>query len=73
MDDGNLDQRFSSFAEWSEAANQGASRRDADTPVLAGQRGRRRRATREELMALVELQRARYAVPVGERGNRATA
>ncbi|MGI8863808.1 MAG: hypothetical protein ACR2JH_05320 [Solirubrobacteraceae bacterium] len=55
------DQRFLSFDEWSKAANRGASRRPDDTPVLAGQSGPRRRATRKELMALVEQQRARYA------------
>jgi hypothetical protein len=54
-------QRLSSFAEWSEAANRGAPRRADDTPVLVGQTGPRRRATRKELMALVEQQRARYA------------
>jgi len=51
------DQRFSSFEQWSEAANQGAPRREDDSPVLAGQSGPRRRASREELMALVERQR----------------
>lgn len=55
------DQRFSSFSEWSEAANRGAARREDDTPVLAGQTGPRRRATKAELMELVEQQRARYA------------
>jgi len=53
------DQRFSSFSEWSEAANRGAARREYDTPVLAGHTGPRRRATKAEL---VEPQRARYAV-----------
>lgn len=55
------DQRFSSFSEWSEAANRGAARREDDTPVLAGQTGPRRRATKAELMELVEQQQARYA------------
>jgi hypothetical protein len=39
---------------------------DADTPVLAGQQGRRRRATREELLALVNEQRARHGLPAAE-------
>lgn len=55
------DQRFSSFAQWSEAANRGGPRRADDTPVLAGQTGPRRRASRKDLMAFVEQQRARYA------------
>jgi len=35
--------------------------RDDDTPVLMGQTGRPRRATKEELMAFIEEQNARYA------------
>lgn len=55
--------RFSSLEEWDEWANTHARpAREDDTPVLIGQSGRRRRATREELMALVEEQRARYGL-----------
>lgn len=54
--------RFGSLAEWSDWLNAHASpARPDDTPVLADQTGRPRRAGREELMALVEHQRARYA------------
>jgi hypothetical protein len=42
------------------------SARDDDTPVLAGQRGPRRRASREELLDLVNEQRARYGLPPAE-------
>jgi hypothetical protein len=37
---------------------------DTDTPVLAGQQGRR--GTREELLALVSEQRARHSLPAAE-------
>jgi len=52
---------FPSLREWGEwmNAHAGPARSD-DTPVLAGQTGPRRRATREQLFALVEEQRARY-------------
>jgi hypothetical protein len=40
--------------------------RDDDTPVLAGQTGPRRRATRAELLALVNEQRARYGLAPAE-------
>lgn len=53
--------RFRSLEEFDEWANTHAGpAREDDTPVLMGQTGRPRRATREELMALVEEQRARY-------------
>ncbi len=38
-----------------------APARPDDTPVIAGQHGPRRRATLEEIMVLVDAQRARYA------------
>jgi hypothetical protein len=54
--------RFDSLAEWSDWLKVHASpARPDDTPVLADQSGPPRRAGREELMALVEHQRARYA------------
>jgi hypothetical protein len=37
-----------------------------DTPVLAGQTGPRRRATRDELLALINEQRARHGLPAAE-------
>jgi hypothetical protein len=40
--------------------------RGDDTPVLAGQTGPRRRATREELLALVNEQRVRHGPPPAE-------
>ena len=40
--------------------------REDDTPVLAGQTGPRRRATREELLALVNEKRARHGLPPAE-------
>ena len=54
---------FASLAEWDEWVNAHcAAAREDDTPVLMGQTGgSRKRATRVELMALVEEQRARYA------------
>ncbi len=56
--------RFASLDELSEWMNVHAGpAREDDTPVLAGQTGPRRRATREELLALVNEQRARYGLP----------
>ena len=53
--------QFKSLAEWGEWMNvHAAPAREDDTPVLIGQIAPRRRATREELMALVDEQRARY-------------
>jgi hypothetical protein len=47
--------------EWGEWVNANCPpARDDDTPVLIGQTGPRRRATQEEIMELVEWQRARY-------------
>jgi len=40
--------------------------RDDDTPVLAGQTGPRRRASRTELLELVNEQRARYGLAPAE-------
>jgi hypothetical protein len=59
--------RFSSFDELGEwmVANAEPARAD-DTPVLAGQTGTRRRATRAELLELVNEQRARYGLPPAE-------
>ncbi len=59
--------RFSSLDELGEWMNAHAkpARRD-DTPVLAGQTGPRRRASREELLELVNEQRARYGLPSAE-------
>ena len=37
-----------------------------DTPVLAGQTGPRHRASRVELLSLVNEQRARYGLPPAE-------
>lgn len=52
---------FRSLKEWGDWMNaHAAPAREDDTPVLIGQTGPRRRATHEELMALVEEQRARY-------------
>lgn len=54
---------FKSLEEWDERVNTHARpARDDDTPVLMGQTGPypHRRATHEEIMALVEEQRARY-------------
>lgn len=59
--------RFSTvdeLAEWMEAHAEPA--RDDDTPVLAGQTGRRRRASRVELLALVNEQRSRHGLPPAE-------
>jgi hypothetical protein len=59
--------RFSSFdelGEWMDANAKPA--RGDDTPVLAGQTGPRRRATRAELLELVNEQRARYGLPPAE-------
>jgi hypothetical protein len=54
---------FASLAEWDEWVNTHcASAREDDTPVLMGQTGgSRKRATHEELMALIEEQRAAHA------------
>jgi hypothetical protein len=47
-------QRFASFEEWNNYLAGCPDRRDDDTPVIAGQTGwPRRRASREELLALV--------------------
>jgi hypothetical protein len=53
---------FRSLREWGEwmNAHTGPPRPD-DTPVLTGQTGRRRRATSDQLMALVQEQRDKYA------------
>lgn len=64
--------RFNSLEEFSDWVNtHAAPAREDDTPVLMGQTGPRRRATREELMALVEEQRARYGWPT-EPGDEST-
>lgn len=64
--------RFKSLEEFSDWMNTyAAPAREDDTPVLMGQTGHRRRATREELMALVEEQRARYGWPT-ESGDEST-
>ncbi len=55
---------FASLKEWGDWVNAYcAPRRADDTPVLMGQTGPRKRATREELMALIEEQRVRYGWP----------
>jgi hypothetical protein len=59
--------RFSSvqaLADWMNAHAEPA--RDDDTPVLAGQSGPRHRASRGELLVLVNEQRARYGLPPAE-------
>jgi hypothetical protein len=55
--------KFASLKEWGDWVNANcAPAREDDTPVLMGQTGgSRKRATRVELMALIEEQRARYA------------
>jgi hypothetical protein len=59
--------RFSSPDELRDWMNAHAlPARDDDTPVLAGQTGRRRRASREELLELVAEQRARHGLPPAE-------
>jgi hypothetical protein len=56
--------KFASLKEWDAWVNANcAPRRADDTPVLAGQTGPRKRATHEELMAIIEEQRARYGWP----------
>ena len=56
--------RFKSLEEWDEWVNANcAPRRDDDGCVLMGQTGPRKRATREELIAFVNEQRARYGWP----------
>jgi hypothetical protein len=51
---------FKSLEEWDEWVNtHSPPARDDDTPVLIGQTGPRRRATYEEIMEMVEEQRAR--------------
>ena len=54
---------FASLAEWGDWVNANcAAAREDDTPVLMGQTGgSRKRATHDQLMALIEEQRARYA------------
>jgi hypothetical protein len=54
---------FASLAEWDAWVNANcAAAREDDTPVLMGQTGgSRKRATHDQLMALIEEQRARYA------------
>jgi hypothetical protein len=37
-----------------------------DSPILAGQTGPRRRATRDQLLALINEQRARHGLPGAE-------
>jgi hypothetical protein len=55
-----LDLGVSTWREWGERINATSRpRRSDDTPVLAGQTGPRRRATREELIAFVEREQAR--------------
>jgi hypothetical protein len=57
-----LDPGFSTWKEWGERINANSLPPDPDdTPVLAGQTGPRRRATREELIAFVERERVRIA------------
>jgi hypothetical protein len=59
--------RFASaqtLAEWMNAHAEPA--RDDDTPVLAGQSGPRHRASRDELLVIVNEQRARYGLPPAE-------
>ena len=59
--------RFSSLDEVGEWMNAHAEpARDDDTPVLAGQTGPRRRASRAELLELVNEQRARYGLTPAE-------
>ncbi|MHB1837952.1 MAG: hypothetical protein ACYCXW_23650 [Solirubrobacteraceae bacterium] len=57
---GSLDE----LAEW--MTDHGDDARADDTPVLAGQTGPRRRASRSELMSLVNDQRTRYGLPPAE-------
>ena len=54
---------FASLKEWGDWVNANcAAAREDDTPVLMGQTGgSRKRATHDQLMALIEEQRARYA------------
>jgi hypothetical protein len=59
--------RFSSLdevGEWMAAHAEPA--RDDDTPVLAGQTGSRRRASKAEVLELVNEQRARYGLAPAE-------
>jgi hypothetical protein len=59
--------RFDSLVELNEWMNAHAEpARQDDTPVLAGQTGPRRRATRDELLELVNEQRARHGLPPAE-------
>jgi hypothetical protein len=52
---------FASLKEWGDWVNANcAPARDDDTCVLMGQTGPRRRATHEELIDIVNEQRARY-------------
>jgi hypothetical protein len=59
--------KFASLKEWGDWVNANcAAAREDDTPVLIGappdpQTGARKRATHDQLMALIEEQRARYA------------
>jgi hypothetical protein len=58
---------FSSLDEIGQWMNAHAEpARDDDTPVLAGQTGPRRRASRAELLELVNEQRARYGLAPAE-------
>jgi len=53
---------FASLKEWGDWVNANcAPRRADDTPVLMGQTGPRKRATRAELMEIIEEQRSRLA------------
>jgi hypothetical protein len=53
--------KFASLKEWGDWVNANcAPARDDDTCVLMGQTGPRRRATHEELIDIVNEQRARY-------------
>jgi hypothetical protein len=55
-----LEPRFSTWQEWDAWTNANCPpARSDDTPVLAGQTGPRRRATREELIAFVEGEKER--------------
>jgi hypothetical protein len=59
--------QFSSLDELGEWMNANAEpARADDTPVLAGQTGPRRRASRAELLKLVNEQRAGYGLPSAE-------
>jgi len=62
--------RFETFQEWNDDASQCAPTPADDSPVIAGQSGVRRRATPEEVMAIIAEHRAAQEV---ERDKRAAA